>query len=88
MKTRQKENALNEFIDMIEQSWTYDRMTESEKIRCLDAFHDIRADHAIRGDYKTRFDICHAIYSAFLAGIGYDGPSWREKESAEPIPTF
>lgn len=88
MKTKQKENALNEFIDMIEHSWTYDRMTDNEREQCLETFHSNRTTDALKGTWEARWTILNAVYGAFLDGIGYDGPSWREKESAEPVPTF
>ena len=75
------ENAIRDFVDMITKSWTWKKMTYEELTKCLQLFlwGNLRA--AIKGSYKQRFEICHAIYSAYLAGIGYDGPNWRNQDT-------
>ena len=79
-KTLKKENVLNDFILMIENSWTYARLTEEEKERLKTVlFDDIRVEEALKGTCKQRRAILHAIYSTFLTAIGYNGFSWREE---------
>ena len=85
---KQKENARRDFIEMIRHSWTWNRMTEDEKIICIDLFLGRRATDAIKGDYKARWIICNAIYGAYLDGLGYDGGFWREPTTTEPVPRF
>ena len=78
--TMNKDDALKNFVVMISQSWTFMRMTEEEKQKCMDLFlNSVHAEKAITGNYKQRFETMHAIYNAYLIGIGYDGSDcdWR-----------
>jgi len=74
---RQKENAVNEFIQMIRKSWTYDRLTDKERSRLMDAFV-FAANSAIKGTFEQRWAVLHVVYNSFLMGVGYNGPGWRE----------
>ena len=78
MNTRQKENALNEFIDMIHHAWTWDRMTETERERFNNMIRSTRTKNAVKGGWEARWHILQALFGAFLDGLGYDGPNWRE----------
>ena len=75
---RTKENALLHYMIMTVKSWTYARMTASEKNACLDALKWAAETGALRGNFEARFYILHSVYYAFLAGIGYSGADWRE----------
>ena len=75
---KNKELAYNDFVNMIECSWTFGRMTDAERSRCFDSLHAVPSLGLLRGNYDARFDILHAVYRAFLMGLGYDGPAWRE----------
>lgn len=79
-----KEYAVCDFITMIYKSWTYAKMTDLEKARLDDAFEFVSRG-CITGNYKTRWNIMQAAYTAFLTGIGYDGTKWREPDQ-ESIP--
>lgn len=72
-----KENAINDFLSVIERSWTYNRMTDSEKTvlrRLIDEWKN-----NFTGTYKQRWNTLNMIYSFYLAGLGYTGScSWRE----------
>jgi len=83
---KNKENAQRDFIEMIEKSWTFDRMTETEKADCIRLLTD-RTCRALKGTYSQRWDVMNAIYSGFLAGLGYfrNPVTWRE-EKPEEIP--
>lgn len=70
--------AINNFIDMIRQSWTYAKMTIEEQKRCLDLFYDIRTQKALKGNYNQRWDTLQALYGAYLKGLGYSDFNWRE----------
>lgn len=85
---KNKENARRDFVEMIEKSWTYDRMTETEKKDCIQLLLN-RNPNAIKGSYNARLEILHAIYRGFLSGLGYDRnpTTWRE-ENPENIPFF
>ena len=74
-----KENALVSFLAMICKSWTFERMTQEEKENCINALLWPAEQGIVRGTYDARFYILHAVYAAFLAGLGYTGGgSWRE----------
>lgn len=74
---KEKENALNDFWEMIQKSWTYEKMTDKEKSKLIELLMNERTKKATKGDYKTRYIILNAMYNAFLYGIGYDGFNWR-----------
>lgn len=71
-----KDNALVDFIEMIQSTWTYGRMTEKEQERCITALH---GNGKLCGSYKQRGEWLHTIYHAYLLGLGYDGPDWRKQ---------
>lgn len=75
-----KDNAKTLFINMIENSWTYGRMTREEQTRLSEVFESHATREAIKGNYQQRMAILHAIYDAYLIGIGYNGFRWREKD--------
>lgn len=77
---RKKENAKKDFIDMIEKSWAYDRLTKAERQSLADVFYDVRTEKALKGSYNHRCDILQIIYYSFLKGCGYTDFNWREKE--------
>ena len=83
---RKKENAFSDFMDMIRNSWTYDRMTNDEKERLYKAFEWVECC-GLAGTYKQRFAILHIAYNAFLQGIGYTDFNWREPDPAQ-VQTF
>lgn len=82
-----KEYAVVNFMAMIRNSWTYDRMTVEERRNLGTAVEWAVDQNAIKGDYKQRWMILHAIYDAFLAGLGYTGGTWREP-NPEEAPAF
>ena len=85
-----KENAAADYMQMNKQSWTYCRLTEAEKKRWNDLFiqyTDSDSDGSIKGTYESRWKQYNALYSAFLAGAGYGGHTWREPNE-ESIPMF
>ena len=75
-----KENALTDYIEMIQKSWTYAKLTKDEKESFDLAFHDIRVTNALKGSYRQRWDMLNALYSNFLYGVGYRNTGfWREE---------
>lgn len=70
--------VLNDYIDMIKKSWTYEKMSGIEKTRLLDMFDSIRTQDALKGTYNQRWQVLQAIYHAYLIGLGYDNFNWRE----------
>ena len=75
-----KENALNDFIRMIKDSWTYEKMTKEERKRLLELLSHPRTNEILKGNYKQRYENLNAIYYAYLVGLGYDNFNWRESE--------
>lgn len=72
---RNKEEAKTEFINMVINSWTYNKMTTEEKEKCLTIFDD-----DVKGNFNQRYHIYHMIYHSFLIGIGYTDWTWRTDE--------
>lgn len=77
-----KENAMQDFLAFTRKSWTYERMTYPEKAACENALSSPAA-HDIQGTYRQRVNAYNAIYFAYLLGIGYNGPLWREPHPEE-----
>ena len=72
---KQKENAYTDFIHIVTNSWTWQRMTEPERA----AFWRLTETlEEATGTYDNRMKVYHSIYTAFLYGLGYDGFKWRE----------
>lgn len=76
------DNLLNEFLKMIRNSWTYDKMTPEEKQRCIDALAEVYQMGFVKGAVKARWEQMNAHYRVFLKAIGYNGCTWRETEKA------
>ena len=75
-----KENAIKDYLAMIEQSWTWSKLTEEEKeyFENFLASHPM-VEHGVRGNYSQRWTILDAIYHAFLLGCGYrNRVDWRD----------
>ena len=73
----------NEFMKMIRNSWTWDRMTDLERMLCG---HSI-CDFPLVGFREKRhmWEAMNSVYTIFLYALGYDGPHWREP-AGEEIP--
>ena len=88
--TKNKENAVTDYMNMIEHSWTYERMTKKEQENCMQSFVVANEQEQIIGSYDQRWKICHAIYNAFLTALDYyDNPGdWRGTRTEEEVPLF
>lgn len=73
-----KENALVHYVEMTCQSWTFDRMTQAEKERCINALLWTYEQGMLKGSFRQRWDILNAVYNAYLTGLGYTGAGWRD----------
>ena len=82
-KTAKTADAYNDFMRTLEYSWTFQRMSNAEKLDCYEALNWAMLNGAIKGTYCARYIVLQAIYNAYLIGIGYDGPNWREPNNAE-----
>ena len=81
MTKQNKENAVNDFVEMIERSWTFDRLTEDERERWVASVKFAVNAGAIVGTYVTRWAILQAMYNCFLQGVGYTSSLWREAKA-------
>lgn len=80
MENIRKENALHDYYNMIRKSWTYNRMIKKEKETLEHWIYDEQTKKIVKGSYKQRIEKLNLLYSVFLAGLGYNGFNWREKE--------
>ena len=53
---KNKEMVLSDFIVMIRNSWTYDKMTYKEKDRLLEMLDSNRTKDALKGTYNNRWN--------------------------------
>ena len=80
-----KENAAVHFLAMVCRSWTFDRMTDREKHNAIDAILFTLEQSLLSGSFNQRWKQLQAVYNAFLLGLGYDGPNWREPDEDAPF---
>ena len=78
--TRQKENALADYIKMISHAWTWNRLTEEEKKRFTNNLNSVK----LRGTYLQRWETLNNLYYFYLAGIDYKPSGWRETDEEAP----
>lgn len=76
---RLKEDARKNFIEMIANAWTVDKMTGKEWENLLDFYHSPQTERALKGNYVQRWEILQAIFTSYLIGLGYNGAEWREE---------
>lgn len=80
---KEKTKALENFYNMILNSWTYKKLTKEEKNKFDELMEHTRTQEALKGTYKQRWEILQAIYGAFLYGCGYNGYNWRSEEESQ-----
>ncbi|MCL2312512.1 MAG: hypothetical protein FWC41_08525 [Firmicutes bacterium] len=69
----------NDYIKMILQSWTYERLTDEEKKFILSILIRIKLDG--RMSRRTAFEFLNnEAYKPFLDSLGYNWENWRETE--------
>lgn len=77
---KEKLDILYEYIIYIKESWTYDRLTKEEKETFEHIFYSEQIKNILKGNKQQIWQILNMIYYSFLAGVGYSGYKWREKE--------
>lgn len=82
---KNKENAFCDFMNMIEKSWTYERMEEQEKKRWKEEMNKLSGRGTIKGTYKERWETMQGLYHMYLIGIGYTDHRWRMTEEEKTI---
>ena len=80
---RTNEQAKQDYIEMIKQSWTWARLTQEERTKFLELLEHPCSTAVIKGTYKQRWDACEALYHTFLEGLGYKPLEWREQPSTK-----
>ncbi len=71
---KSKEEALHDFLDIIQKSWTWKRLSFAE----MDNAVKLLKGSKLIGNYKQRFEFLNHVYYAYLLGLGYK-PQWREE---------
>lgn len=79
--------VFNIFIENIKNSWTFEKLTESEQKKFYNLFNSTRIREHIKGTEKQKYSFLNDIYFAFLMGLGYDDFNWRAS-SSDNFPKF
>lgn len=77
------EAALFDYLQMIQSSWTWARLTDKEQKTIRDQLIEWWDRGKIQGNYDARWNVMQMAYSFFLDGTGYAPCGWREPEDAE-----
>lgn len=77
---RIKKNVIQDFQQMIYNSWTYGKMTPQEKHQWAEALDHIRTCDTLKGTYNQRWETLQAIYHTFLLALNYNW-NWRREEN-------
>ena len=80
---RTKEQAKQDWLEMISKSWTWARLTEDERKAFSSLLEHPCSSAVIKGTYKDRWEACEALYHTFLEGLGYTPLEWRETPSTK-----
>ena len=76
-KERTKENAIYNYMVMIKNSWTWERLTDQERVAFIDTVNFAQT-RGIRGTYEQRWEILNLMYRTLLNTLGYSPIGWRE----------
>lgn len=85
---KDKDNAALDFYEMIQKSWTWERLTKEEQKRFRRRLESFDCYGRIKGSYETRYEHCHQLYQMFLEALCYDPLHWREPENGTVKPLF
>ena len=67
-----------EYLQMIYNSWTWDRLYPQEKKRFLNLITSDHITNILKGTKAARWAILNGLYESFLIGVGYTPTDWRE----------
>ena len=77
MENRKKEDSKQDFLNVIFNSWTWEKLTKQEKERFIETIsNDGRL--AIGGTYQQRFNAYNSMYYAYLMALDYKPIGWRD----------
>lgn len=82
---KNKENAIDNYIDIIHNSWTWAKLTEKEQNSFIDTLRCMIDRGDIKGTYAQRNLYMSNLYTMFLSGVGYDSPQWRNTDPDAPL---
>ncbi len=73
-----KDDAFDMFVEMVKESWTYEKLNEQEKQNLYTTLE--HAKNKIKGNLKQRNETLDLIYLAFLNALGYceNVVNWRD----------
>lgn len=72
-------DTLADFLEMTFKSWTFDRLTQEERERCILAL----VSKIIKGTRAQRWEQLQHVYRVFLNNCGYTPTGWREPSRRE-----
>lgn len=84
---KNKEHACMDWYEMIQNAWTWERLTKEEQRTFVRTLSDYDCTGRIKGSYDNRWEQCHMLYGMFLEALGYKPIGWRE-ETTEETPKF
>jgi len=73
-----KEVAVNDYVNMVQASWTWHKLTKEERHRFMDLLILAQENKELKGTYEQRWSTLTLMYTAFLKGCGYTDGTWRE----------
>ena len=80
MTQKNKELAITEWYEMIQKSWTWARLTQSEKDKFNERLTWMKLNNTILfGTYVQRWDTLNELYHMFLMGCGMTHGNFREE---------
>ena len=78
MFEKTKENATLLWLDMIYDSWTWQKLTREEQGLFLRRINNRPCKDIIKGSFNQRYEILQQLYFMYLLGLGYRATGWRE----------
>lgn len=87
MAYRDTKNVRIDFLDVIENTWVWNKLTENEKrifknILCAEV-KDKKIEDKIK--YAKEWDKLHHLYNDLLDLVGYRNFGWREEKEVKEI---
>lgn len=70
---------VNDYIEMIKNSWTYERLTSEERKRLIDLFNHVSVLNSLKYTKDHKWDVLHDVYYSFLIALEYTPIGWREE---------
>ena len=77
---KNKNEAIKDWSEMIKNSWTWAKLTQSEKDKFNERLSWMELNNTILfGTYQQRWETLNELYHMFLMGCGMKGGSFREE---------